>query len=244
MRIQVFGDLHGRNNWKERVDLTADKIIFLGDYVDSFTISDLQIIQNLQDIIAFKKEHIHKVALLLGNHDLMYYFLGERLFQCTGFRASYANELHRLYSENKHFFQVAFQIDKGYIDKTNVTYLFTHAGLSRLFLKKLQKKIPSDIIKIEDNDYAKYLNTIFDSVPNYLADISFYRGGLENWGGIFWADMKEFSKDSYIKGLSQIVGHQPIENITIKEFGKDKIIWIDTESVREPIEEAVYNLEV
>ena len=70
MRICAIGDIHGRNDW-EKVDPNKyDKIIFVGDYVDSFDIPTGEILKNLENIIAFKKEYYDKVILLLGNHIL------------------------------------------------------------------------------------------------------------------------------------------------------------------------------
>jgi hypothetical protein len=173
--------------------------------------------------------------LLLGNHDLMYYFLGERLYQCSGFRSSYCTELNILFKENKSLFQAAFQINN---------YLFTHAGLSKSFLNTLQKRL-SDKIQLKNKEYADFLNLIFDSIPNYLADVSFYRGGMNNWGSIFWADLQEhLDKNNHIKGLSQIVGHQPVKKITKMKFDKDEMIWTDTGSHPESKEFPMYELEI
>lgn len=70
MKIRVIGDLHGRDWWKRKVETgDSDLNIFLGDYVDSYTVSDEQIINNLLDIIEFKKSYEDKVILLLGNHE-------------------------------------------------------------------------------------------------------------------------------------------------------------------------------
>jgi predicted phosphodiesterase len=49
MKIASIGDIHGRNYWKifKSVKDQYDKIIFIGDYVDSFNIDDNLIIKNL-----------------------------------------------------------------------------------------------------------------------------------------------------------------------------------------------------
>lgn len=70
MRIQTIGDIHGRTCWKNLIDLSCDKIVFVGDYVDDYwPVTDEQIIENLLDIIQFKKDYADKVILLLGNHE-------------------------------------------------------------------------------------------------------------------------------------------------------------------------------
>ena len=52
MKVNVIPDIHGEVKWKKVIDESCDKIIFLGDYVDSFTVSNDQIITNLKDIIS------------------------------------------------------------------------------------------------------------------------------------------------------------------------------------------------
>ena len=50
MKIRVIGDLHGRDWWKRKVKTgDSDLNIFLGDYVDSYIVSDEGIINNLLD---------------------------------------------------------------------------------------------------------------------------------------------------------------------------------------------------
>ena len=77
MKTITIGDIHGRSDWQEIDPANYDKIIFVGDYVDSFTVSDIDIITNLLNIIQFKKDNMNKVVLLLGNHDLQYLFSNE-----------------------------------------------------------------------------------------------------------------------------------------------------------------------
>ena len=87
MEVLSIGDTHG-NNVLERVKELVpkyDKIIFVGDYVDSFTLDNITINKNLIDLIEFKKENLDKVILLLGNHDL-HYLYDEMIHRCTGYR--------------------------------------------------------------------------------------------------------------------------------------------------------------
>lgn len=74
MKVRVIGDIHGESWWKELAN-DIDKIdlcIFLGDYVDSYTVSNEDMINNLLDIIQFKKDNSDKVILLYGNHEWNY----------------------------------------------------------------------------------------------------------------------------------------------------------------------------
>lgn len=71
MKIRVIPDVHGHDWWKNLItDIEdLDYVIFLGDYVDEWELSDNIILNNLKDIIEFKKSNIDKVVLLYGNHE-------------------------------------------------------------------------------------------------------------------------------------------------------------------------------
>ena len=46
IKILTIGDIHGKSVWNEIIPENYDKIIFVGDYVDSFYDSDITIINN------------------------------------------------------------------------------------------------------------------------------------------------------------------------------------------------------
>ena len=73
MKTVIIGDTHGRDVWKSIVGYEkADRVIFVGDYFDSFDIPyDVQI-NNFLDIVAYKESGLAEVILLIGNHDYHY----------------------------------------------------------------------------------------------------------------------------------------------------------------------------
>jgi metallophosphoesterase superfamily enzyme len=75
MKTVLIGDIHGHDSWKQIIEQEqdADRIIFVGDYFDSFTIPGLIQCENFQDIIEFKKTSDKEVVLLVGNHDYNYF---------------------------------------------------------------------------------------------------------------------------------------------------------------------------
>ena len=75
-KILICPDTHGRNAVKEikkylERDNTYTEIICLGDYVDSFYLSDKVIYDNLSSLIELAKED-KRITLLIGNHDQSY----------------------------------------------------------------------------------------------------------------------------------------------------------------------------
>lgn len=209
MRTISIGDIHGRTIWKEIDPTKYDKIIFNGDYVDSYVYSDVEIQSNLLDIIQFKKENIDKVILILGNHDIQYYFLGEG-FGCGGYRPSMAENLKMIFIHNKDLFQVAYQYQN---------YLWTHAGVSNGWLEWNKKEIEDFKERFDVIDYADLFNKMLMTKNNRLLhQVGKGRQGSYLFGGITWADREETSRD-YVTGLHQIVGHSPIDQIT--RFGDE-----------------------
>lgn len=150
MRALVFGDIHGRNCWKDIIEIEKpDFVIFLGDYVTSReNISEDDQISNLIEILEYKEANPDKVILLRGNHDmeaLKYYWAG--CFPCF-----YSNWLFK----NKERFladtQWLYEIDD---------VVFSHAGISKVWYENVVKycnahnidlNTLSDINKIMPNE--------------------------------------------------------------------------------------------
>jgi predicted MPP superfamily phosphohydrolase len=220
MKIISIGDIHGRKTWKQIDPSKYDKVIFVGDYVDSFDVQNEDMLSNLLDIIQFKKDNMDKVVLLLGNHDIQYMFHPE--FRCSGFRATMLASLYPLFNENRSLFQCAYQIDN---------YLWTHAGISNSWYKKYEEYFAS---LESDETIASRINEISNSSKNWiLHEVGAIRGGLRyDEGGITWADRSETLGNS-LNGYHQIVGHTPIAKITTFGNESTSITYIDTKEFYE-----------
>jgi len=190
MKILTIGDLHGLDIWKKFIEEKADIYVFLGDYVDSFTVEDKPMISNLLNIIEFKKNN-ENVFLLWGNHDLQY--IDSRM-RCSGYRWRISYKLEQIYRENYDLFNPMIYIGN---------YVWSHAGIHQGWFDHQFKGT-----KIRD------IIDAFNSDSNdALLDIGHYRGGTKPVGGIFWADKRMTSKKP-LKGYHQIVGHHPVDEIT------------------------------
>lgn len=71
-KVIAIGDIHGSTKWRNIIDGNKDaQIVFLGDYLDPYVEYDCdEILDNLIEIIDFKRNNKDRVVLLLGNHDL------------------------------------------------------------------------------------------------------------------------------------------------------------------------------
>lgn len=217
MKVVTIGDIHGRPYWKNINPDNYDVIIFDGDYVDSYRFTDFDTLDNLMQIIDFKKEFPEKVFLNLGNHDLQYMW-DYATFGCSGFRAQMYHDLHDLFYDNKNLFQVAHQIGN---------HIWTHAGISKGWYNYNKPIIDDYTTRFETKNLAETLNIILWTKDNHiLHQVSDIRGGNYEFGGITWADRKE-TRNGYLPGYHQIVGHTPIDQITLFGDENGSIRYID-----------------
>lgn len=227
-KIIFIGDIHGLTIWEKIVEDNddANHFVFVGDYLDSFTISGLDQLQNIKNIIKFKEKNPNKVTLLLGNHDYHYWpSVLENLGTTSGFQSKMYHVYKDLFNAHKNLFQMCVILDN---------YLVTHAGVSDLFLETngfykydsigvdefinelfLYKPLKFDFSAMYDitNNVDGYGDNIGQS-PIWIRPLSLQRG-----------NRKSFLKKSYI----QIVGHtyQPKIIINGKTTGS-KYVYIDT----------------
>lgn len=197
MRTITIGDLHGMNDWKRIDPEKYDVIVFLGDYVDSFFVDDDEMLNNLDEIIAFRKTNPNKVKLLLGNHEISYLYQN---YRAAGYRKFIADEIIARLEQNKEMFQVAFQYKN---------YLWTHAGIHYGFYSHYIQ--PRQIET--DPNLAFTLERLYHETFKPLFEIGTERGGRRNaTGGPFWLDANRLVSNP-LRGYHQIVGHTPVDSI-------------------------------
>ena len=208
----IIPDVHGRRFWRDAVQGNeGEKIIFLGDYVDPYDWEDIlpgEAYKELQDIIAFKKEHPDNVVLLLGNHDLGY--LDPAI--CTCRRDTYRAEMiRREFEANLELFDIV------HIDDVNGgRLLFSHAGIAESWIKR-HIKLVSKMKGFRPERLNEMLHgdlTERERLFHALADVSWYRGGLDKVGSPVWADVEE-----YLNGERLLGGYQHIFGHTLHEGG-------------------------
>lgn len=199
MKTVTIGDIHGHDTWKKVDPAQYDKIIFVGDYLDSFSVDNETMGNNLLDIIQFKKDYPDKVVLLLGNHDIHYLFDDMR-YRGSGYRAEFYLTFYDILHPNNNLFQIAYQVD-------NV--LWTHAGVSKKWADEY-------LTHWHKSMYAEALNDKFQTKKgrDEIMLVGHMRGGYNLYGGPVWADHKESIRHP-IAGLVQIFGHTNINELSI-----------------------------
>ncbi|MCW7498426.1 metallophosphoesterase [Leptospira levettii] len=190
MRILAIGDIHGRNIWKKINFDDYDKVIFLGDYLDSHRLSNQEILFNLEELVNLQNKRSN-VAFLIGNHDLQYTD-EDFAFLVSGFRESYQKEASELLSLLKWKFAVEFD-----------GVLYTHAGLLNEFFKS---------ITVIHNNISDTINQVGFSEPGvFLITIHSMRGGDSDAGSSIWCDFRELVMEKDPIPINQVFGHSARE---------------------------------
>lgn len=195
----VIPDIHQRISKIEYLlDLedikTAEEVIFLGDYFDSFDNK-----HQFEDTVAFLNENISnpRYTFLMGNHDL-HYLSNNTDYICSG----YSRDNHTYIKKNlsKEFRNKIKLYDLQKIASKSV--LFSHAGIHPSHV--------SHVAFLSDATKHDSLVDFFDSLhininlDHPLLHAGYDRGGCQEIGGFMWID---WSKLKLIEGLFQVVGH-------------------------------------
>jgi len=224
MKTLILGDTHGRSNWKLAIHQEQpDRVIFIGDYFDSFEISGVEQINNFKEIIQYKESNPQvEVVMLIGNHD-HHYFPEVGYTGTSGYQAGVGHSITQVIDENRHHLQMAY----GFGD-----YLFTHAGVSPVFLDRVFGK----------DDWSKEsivvdLNELFRYKPK-----AFEFSGLDSSGDSttqtpIWIRPRSLMtvNKNHEKGLKkdyiQIVGHTQMRKLDLTgsdKFTGGRYYFIDT----------------
>lgn len=219
MKTIILGDLHGKSFWKLILNTQKwDRVIFLGDYFDSFNIPGIEQLHNLKEIIEFKKNSEKEVILLLGNHD-GYISPQIRQRSISGYQPKLAPEIHRILYENKDLFQMAYSFDN---------YLCTHAGVSEEWLKNngWKKK------KYTTKTLVKFINELWEYKPKSFDFTGVYDSyGDECIQTPIWIrppSLIKSSKNIKAQGIIQIIGHTKAYTLVLNEPRLSGYILTDT----------------
>lgn len=196
MKTIVISDLHNRVHWVEEAlaAITHDKVVFLGDYFDSFhdnpSIAEVTA-RWLKHSLSFKNR-VH----LFGNHDMPYARSLNDFARCPGFDHDKCRRINHILDRND-WNQLKFV-------EVEQNWLLSHAGA--------HPSIFSHPIHGPSLDWiVEYCNQGMDAfnsnIPHPVYQYSAARGMSRTFdiGGITWLDWNhEFVA---IENLNQIVGH-------------------------------------
>lgn len=203
----VIGDIHGDDCWKKIIEKeNHNRIIFVGDYFDSFNITTEKQINNFLDIIEYKKTSGKEVIMLVGNHDYHYFF--EEDSYTSGYQNVGKYQIKPIINETKQYLQMAYQMDN---------ILFTHAGVTEEYLKRSNWT--------EEINIVEHLNELFKYKPlcfgfaYYIPHTEYCEvHGDDIRQSPIWVRPKSLMKhNQYLKKkIIQVVGHTKQNQIDIK----------------------------
>ena len=214
MKTVILGDIHGRSNWKLAIhqEEPVDRVIFIGDYMDSWDIPGVEQIDNFKQIIQYKENNPQiEVVLLIGNHD-HHYFPEIGYTGTSGYQSRIAPSITQVIDENRHHLQMAYGFGE---------YLFTHAGVSPVFMDQAFGKNDWSVENVVED-----LNELFKYKPKAFEFNGFDAYGDNSTQTPIWirprslmSSNKKHEK-SLRKDYIQIVGHTQMKRLDLT--GSDK----------------------
>jgi len=216
MKTIFLGDTHGRATWKDIITKeNPDRVVFIGDYFDSFDIEPAEQMFNFKEIIALKERGEHEVILLVGNHDFHYYPGGETY---SGYRAGSAPAIRQLLEENKDHLQMCYQLDN---------ILCSHAGIGHNWLVE-QEKYDRET---DPGTIADYVNAIWNHQPNHFMFYGWDPYGDNKTQTPIWIrpmSLMSGNKETFLKtDYIQIVGHTGVKMIDMGKATGGRYYFID-----------------
>lgn len=183
MKYRYVGDIHGQIDvMRQALDCDADRVIFVGDLVDSYRRSISEQIECVTLGLSLAGQG--RVDVMWANHEWSYIHDSMR---CSGYKPETAMHLLPLLNVMRQKF-------KPFLFEQDI--LVTHAGLTKRLWDEYNITLDNlqDTLKIWSED----MNSPFFG-------IGYARGGWAEVGGPLWCDFNhEFTP---IEGLSQVFGH-------------------------------------
>lgn len=236
MKVCVIGDIHGTTKFLDcymdilKNDNDCEKIIVLGDHFDPYeNITVDELIEKYNEFIDICKKD-DRIISILGNHDLSTYIIND---DCTNRTERNRRNQDRIGDVIKR------NLPDGYLVYKIGNYLFSHAGVSQVWL--------DDISRYEDCNYAeKIMNNTKGWNVDELSGIVYFRYiddsgyGDNEHQGCTWIRPHALDKCA-VKGYNQVVGHTQVKEITKVQMENGMDLWL-TDNCRKS-EYLVLNIE-
>lgn len=218
MKTIAIGDIHGLGYWKQILEKERpDRVVFVGDYFDSYNIPGIDQIHNFKNIIHWKQDNPEcEVILLIGNHDF-HYMPAAANERYSGFQKNLYMEIGDVLETNKHHLRIAYRIDD---------LVFSHAGITPDFLLSNGWG---------EQDMVEFVNDLWNYRPHKFrfADNGYGHSdpyGDDEFQGPLWIRPKSLMKacKDIRKTIIQVVGHTQVEVIDPGKATGGRYYFIDS----------------
>lgn len=234
MKTLIIGDLHSHfQRYKMEVCdainiFSPEEIVFLGDYIDSDSVTSNEKLIDLESLAYFKRELLSlniKPVFLVGNHDYAYIF---------NFHLNKTSE--DIVDEVRNILLNKLEVRLVHYVKP---YLCSHAGILEKWLKFNKLSFSDEIIACEKLNEMFYNAKSECAKKNFIQDKEFFnyknpafilffngpgRGGMDKFAGPLWADRNQELITGASYNLNQIVGHTPVSSCNCM-YKNNKQIW-------------------
>lgn len=219
MKVCVIGDVHGTTKFLDcymniiKNDNDCEKIIVLGDHFDPYeNISVDEMIEKYQEFIDICSKD-DRVISILGNHDLATYVIYNDSTNRTarGWNAEIIGN------------QISKNLPNSYLCYKIGNYLFSHAGVSQVWLDDISKYGVGYEKMIMQNYKGWTTDELSDIVAFYYNDWSCY--GNNEHQGCTWIRPQALDKCA-IEGYNQVVGHTQVGEISSVEMKNGMQLWL------------------
>lgn len=224
MKTAIIGDIHGRSVWKLIVEIEKpDRVIFIGDYFDSYDIPGIDQIHNFKKIIEYKEKNECETILLIGNHDY-HYFPEIGNTGTSGYQTTLAPSITQVIDENRHHLKMAYQMDE---------FLFTHAGVSSKFMDSVfgdEFGWKIENIAMDLNEMFKYKPKTFEfGMAINIHKMSYMdpTGDNEEQSPIWIRprSLMRANRDTLREQVVQVVGHTQVREIDTEGMATGNRYW-------------------
>ena len=205
VKTLILSDIHNRSHIAEHIISSEkpDKIIFIGDYFDSYGDElNPDLTRETAKWFAWSINQPNRIHLA-GNHDIAYWFPGNKYLWCPGF-----NHIKLLAVQE--YVRSADWRKLQFYHNLDDKWLLSHAGVHPYWTRCCRpgEILRSDISKIEQflqQESEKFLIAAGRNEHHWFVEWSRARSGTLHPGGLLWND---FSGDFHaILGVNQLVGH-------------------------------------
>ena len=219
----AIGDIHGRDIWKQILEQERpDRVVFMGDYFDSFDIPGTEQIYNFRNILQWKTDNPQcEVILLIGNHD--FHYMPECRDRYSGYQAALWPEIGKVLEEARDQLRMAYRMGD---------IVFSHAGISPEFLLNNNWG---------EQDMVEFINDLWHYRPHKFrfADNGYGHSdpyGNDTFQGPLWIRPKALMKacQDVKKSMRQVVGHTAVKEIDPGKSTGGRYYFIDTLNNAEP----------